>query len=315
MIPWQRLPVTCPFLPPTLKPMRITLTYISVILLWATTPLAIKWSGQGPGFLFGVTARMAIGTVCILLVLALMRQSLAWHRKALLTYLAIALQIYGAMLAVYWAAQFIPSGWISVIFGLTPLMTALLAATFLGERSLTAGKLLAYGLGIGGLVIMFGSALQLGHDAVLGISGVLVSAFLQSISAVWVKRIAAKLPALSQVTGGLLLALPAYLLTWWIVDGHWPVLLTPTSLAAIIYLGVIATSLGFVLYYYLLTHLPATRVALITLVSPLLALMLGHVMNHEPLTLKVVTGTLLILSALIVHTFFERIPALKTRSK
>ncbi len=298
---------------PTLKPMRITLTYISVILLWATTPLAIKWSGQGPGFLFGVTARMAIGTVCILLVLALMRQRLAWHRKALLTYLAIALQIYGAMLAVYWAAQFIPSGWISVIFGLTPLMTALLAAIFLGERSLTLGKLLAYGLGIGGLVIMFGSALQLGQDAVLGIGGVLVSAFLQSLSAVWVKRIAAKLPALSQVTGGLLLALPAYLLTWWLVDGHWPVLLTPTSLAAIIYLGVIATSLGFVLYYYLLTHLPATRVALITLVSPLLALMLGHVMNHEPLTLKVVTGTLLILSALIVHTFFERIPALKVR--
>ena len=293
--------------------MRITLTYISVILLWATTPLAIKWSGQGPGFLFGVTARMAIGTVCILLVLALMRQRLAWHRKALLTYLAIALQIYGAMLAVYWAAQFIPSGWISVIFGLTPLMTALLAAIFLGERSLTLGKLLAYGLGIGGLIVMFGSALQLGHDAVLGIGGVLVSAFLQSLSAVWVKRIAAKLPALSQVTGGLLLALPAYLLTWWLVDGHWPVLLTPTSLAAIIYLGVIATSLGFVLYYYLLTHLPATRVALITLVSPLLALMLGHVMNHEPLTLKVVTGTLLILSALLVHTFFERIPALKTR--
>ncbi len=293
--------------------MRITLTYISVILLWATTPLAIKWSGQGPGFLFGVTARMAIGTVCILLVLALMRQRLAWHRKALLTYLAIALQIYGAMLTVYWAAQFIPSGWISVIFGLTPLMTALLAAIFLGERSLTLGKLLAYGLGIGGLVVMFGSALQLGHDAVLGIGGVLVSAFLQSISAVWVKRIAAKLPALSQVTGGLLLALPAYLLTWWIVDGHWPVLLTPTSLAAIIYLGVIATSLGFVLYYYLLTHLPATRVALITLVSPLLALMLGHFMNHEPLTIKVVTGTLLILCALIVHTFFERIPALKAR--
>ena len=293
--------------------MRIYLAYISVILLWATTPLAIKWSGQGPGFLFGVTARMAIGTVCILLVLALMRQRLAWHRKALLTYLAIALQIYGAMLAVYWAAQFIPSGWISVIFGLTPLMTALLAAIFLGERSLTLGKLLAYGLGMGGLIVMFGSALQLGHDAVLGIGGVLVSAFLQSLSAVWVKRIAAKLPALSQVTGGLLLALPAYLLTWWLVDGHWPVLLTPTSLVAIIYLGIIATSLGFVLYYYLLTHLPATRVALITLMSPLLALMLGHVMNHEPLTLKVVTGTLLILSALIVHTFFERIPTLKTR--
>ncbi|OYV20389.1 MAG: hypothetical protein CG438_618 [Methylococcaceae bacterium NSP1-1] len=197
--------------------MRIPLTYISVILLWATTPLAIKWSGEGPGFLFGVSARMAIGTGCILFILILMHQRLAWHRKACLTYLAVALQIYGSMLAVYWAAQFIPSGWISVIFGLTPLMTALLAALFLGERSLTLGKLLAYGLGVSGLAIMFGSALQFGYDAVLGISGVLVSSLLQSISSVWIKCIAAKLPALSQVAGGLLLALPAHL-------GHsrWP---------------------------------------------------------------------------------------------
>jgi drug/metabolite transporter (DMT)-like permease len=162
---------------------------------------------------------------------------------------------------------------------------------------------------------MFGSALQLGYEAVLGIGGVLISVFLQSASSVWVKRIAAKLQALSQVTGGLLLALPAYLLTWGIADGHWPALLTPTNLAAIIYLGVIATTIGFVLYYYLLTHLPATRVALITLVSPLLALMLGHTINHEPMTMKVITGTLLILSALIMHTFFDRFTALKPRPK
>ena len=291
--------------------MRIPLTYTSVILLWATTPLAIKWSGEGPGFLFGVTARMTIGTVCVLIVMALMRQRLAWHRKARLTYLAVALQIYGSMLAVYWAAQFIPSGWISVIFGLTPLMTALLAAIFLKERSLTLGKLLAYGFGVSGLAIMFGSALQLGYEAVLGISGVLVSSLLQSASSVWIKRIAAKLPALSQVAGGLLLALPAYLLTWGIADGHWPTALTLRSLAAIIYLGVVATTIGFALYYYLLTHLPATRVALITLVSPPLALMLGHTINHEPLTMKIITGTLFILSALIMHEFFDRFPGLK----
>ncbi len=41
--------------------MRIRLTYLTVVLLWTTTPLAIKWSGEGPGFLFGVTARMTIG--------------------------------------------------------------------------------------------------------------------------------------------------------------------------------------------------------------------------------------------------------------
>jgi drug/metabolite transporter (DMT)-like permease len=286
--------------------MPIPLAYMSVILLWATTPLAIKWSDQGSGFLFAVTGRMVIGLVCILLMLGLSGQRLVWHRKALQTYLAVAVQIFGSMLVVYWAAQFIPSGWISVIFGLLPLMTALLSAIWLGERSLTPSKLLAYVLGVGGLWTLFGSAMQLGHDAVLGIIGVLVSTFLQAVSSVWVKRIDAKIPALSQVTGGLLLSLPLYLITWALFDGHWPTEISIISLASIIYLGMIATTFGFVLYYYLLIHQSATKVALVTLISPIMALLLGHTVNHEPLTMKVVTGTLLILGALMVHAFFGR---------
>jgi drug/metabolite transporter (DMT)-like permease len=287
--------------------MRIPLAYLSIILLWATTPLAIKWSSEGPGYLFGVTGRMAIGTVCLALILILSKQRLTWHRKALLTYLAVALQIYGAMLVVYWAAQFIPSGWVSVIFGLLPLMTALLAAIWLGERSLTLGNMLAYMMGIGGLWIMFGSALQLGHEAVLGIIAALISTFLQALSSVWVKRINAKIPALSQVTGGILFSLPLYLITWGKFDGHWPVEISPTSLISIIYLGMIATTVGFVLYYYLLIHQTATKVALVTLVSPVMALLLGHFLNHEPLTMKIVTGSLLILGALLIHEFFDRL--------
>lgn len=287
--------------------MRIYLAYISIVLLWATTPLAIKWSGEGPGFLFAVTGRIAIGTACILLMLGLSKQRLLWHRKALETYLAVAVQIYGSLLAVYWAAQFIPSGWISVLFGLLPLMMALLAAIWLAERSLTIGNLLAYALGISGLWTLFGSALQIGHAAVLGIIGVLVSTFLQAVSSVWVKRIDAEIPALSQVTGGLLLSLPLYLMTWAVFDGHWPTEISPISLAAIVYLGAIATTFGFVLYYYLLLNQSTAKVALVTLVSPVMALLLGHAVNHEPLTIKVVTGTLLILGALLVHALFDRL--------
>lgn len=286
--------------------MRVLAAYTAVVLLWSTTPLAIKWSGEGPGYLFGATGRMAIGAVCVSFALLLLRQRLLWHRRARLTYLAVAIQIYASMLVVYWASQFIPSGWISVVFGLAPLMTALLALVFLGERSINIGKLLAYALGLGGLSVMFGSALQFSPHAVAGICGVLVAAFLQSASAIWIKRLDAKLPALTQVAGGLVFALPAYLLTWSIADGQWPMHLPITSWAAIVYLGVIATGIGFGLYYYILLHLSATRVALITLMAPVFALLLGNVMNHEPLTPRVMTGTALILSGLLLHEFSGR---------
>lgn len=285
--------------------MRVLLAYVTIILLWSTTPLAIKWSVEGPGFLFGVTSRMAIGTVCILLLLILSGQRLAWHRKAIMTYLAVAVQIYGSMLVVYWAAPYIPSGWISVIFGLLPLMTAILASIWLKERSLTPGNLLAYILAISGLWIMFGSALQLGHDAVLGIIGILIATFLQAVSSVWVKRVDGEVPALCQVAGGLLLSLAAYLMTWAVFDGRWPAEISKINLASIFYLGVIATPVGFVLYYYLLIRQSATKVALITLISPVMALLLGHAVNHEPLTLKVVTGISLILGALLIHGLLD----------
>jgi drug/metabolite transporter (DMT)-like permease len=293
--------------------MRIAFAYITVVLLWATTPLAIKWSGEGPGFLFAVTSRMCIGMLCLLLTLLVLRKSLLWHRKAKLTYLAVAVQIYGGMIIVYWAAQQIPSGWISVIFGLTPLMTALLASMILKERHLSFSKICAYSLGVGGLYIMFGSAFHLGENAVLGIIAILISSFFQSIGAVWIKQINAGLPALSQVCGGLLFALPLYLLTWGLADGQWPAHLTTVNLIAIAYLGMIATTIGFFLYYYLLTNLSATRVALINLTTPVMALMLGHLINREPLTQQIMTGTALILAALLMHEVFDRlnVPGLK----
>lgn len=286
--------------------MRVFAAFLFVIVLWSTTPLAIKWSGEGPGYLFGVTSRMVIGLLCILPALLLLKQKIPWSRAAWLTYLAIALQIYGAMLAVYWAAQFIPSGWISVIFGLTPMMTALMAALWLNESSLTPLKLLSYASGFAGLLIMFGSALEVGDDAAKGIAAVVLSAFFQSASAVAVKRINAGISAISQVTGGLLIAVPVYLTTWLWQGGQWPTVLPVISLLSIAYLGIVATTVGFALYFYVLTHLPATRVALITLITPVLSLWLGNAVNHEPLTEKVVLGSALIISALLLHQISDR---------
>jgi drug/metabolite transporter (DMT)-like permease len=291
--------------------MSLLLTYLSVILIWSTTPLAIKWSGEGPGYLFGVTGRMSIGLLCVLFAMAVLRQPLLWHPRARRAYFAAALHLYSGMLAVYWAAQFIPSGWIAVIFGLTPMMTAVMAALWLGERGLTIPKLLAYALGVAGLWVMYGSALRFGPEAQWGIAGVLVSALLQAGGSIALKRVNAHLPALTQLGGGLLFAVPLYWLTWTVGDGAWPPRLTPESLACIVYLGVIATPLGFAFYFYLLKHLAATRVALITLMTPVASLLLGHWANAEPIGLRIWLGAGLIMAALCVHEIRPRCWRLK----
>lgn len=281
--------------------MRVLLAYLGMVLLWATTPLAIKWSVDGFGVLGGVTSRMTIGTLCMMMLMLLLKKRLSFSRLACLTYAAVALQIYGAMCVVYWGAQFIPSGWISVVSGLNPLVTALFAAIWLNERSFTFGKILSYLLGIVGLAIMFGSADKLNSDAMLGVFGVLASVVLQALSAIAIKRIPSKLPALSQVTGGLLFSLPFYFVTFKIGGGDIPLQFSLIHFLSVLYLGIIATPVGFMLYYYLLSQRSATQVSLVTLVSPVLSLWLGHSANNEPMTLDIIIGTTLILLALVIH--------------
>ncbi|HIA09196.1 MAG TPA: EamA family transporter, partial [Chromatiaceae bacterium] len=101
--------------------MSVPAAYLAVILIWSTTPLAIQWSGDGPGFLFGVAARMVVGLSILLAGMRLLRVDFPWDRASRRVYLVGGVPLYLAMTSVYWSAQYIPSGWISVIFGLSPI--------------------------------------------------------------------------------------------------------------------------------------------------------------------------------------------------
>lgn len=285
--------------------MSVPAAYLSVILIWSTTPLAIQWSAEGGGFLFGVAARMIAGALLCLLLMALMRVSLPWHRAAIKVYVAAGLAIFGAMTSVYWGAQYIPSGWISVLFGLTPIVTSLFALLWLGERGFGPSKVLGLLLALAGLLVIFGGGASFGGEALLGVAAVLLSVTLHSLSGVWVKRMGADLSAMAVTSGGLLVAAPAYLFTWWLFDGHWPQALPARALAAIAYLALFGSVLGFIFYYYVLRNVAAGSTALITLVTPVLALLLGSHLNGEVVDRQVWIGTVLILTGLASHQWRE----------
>lgn len=292
--------------------MSVPAAYLGVVLIWATTPLAIQWSGEGPGFLFGVAARMAIGAV-LALGLAHLAGVRVWRRDALGTYAVVGTGIYGAMLSTYWAAQQIPSGWISVIFGLTPIATGAMAALWLPGQGLTRLRLAGALLGAGGLAAIFGDGASAHGQVSLGIAAVLLASLIHATSAVWTKRLGAHVTPLAMVAGGLAFAAPALVATWAVFDGVWPASLPERALLSILYLGVIGSVIGFSLYYYVLGRVDATRVALITLVTPVAALLLGHVLNDEPLTISVIAGAGLVIAGLGVFELGDRLARLRMR--
>ncbi len=282
--------------------MSIPIAYLSVVLIWSTTPLAIQWSALGAGFAFAVMARMLIGVVLAALILGIWRVGFPMHRTARRTYLAGGLGLFGAMICTYWGAQFIDSGLVAVLFGLAPLITSLLAALWLEERSLAPAKLAGMAVGLAGLAVIFVTERAMGGPHVLaGMAALLLAVLVYSASLVWIKRIGDHSPPLAITTGTLAVSLPLFVLTWFLADGHVPDTLPFRAGAAIVYLGVFGSVLGFALYYYIIKHLETGRVALITLITPVLALLLGSLLNGETVPVRVWLGAACISLGLSIY--------------
>ena len=283
--------------------MAIIFAYIFVILIWTTTPLAIVWSGETDWF-FGVAARTFLGALIIL--------PLLWWRKskqpsfrldaeAIKIYAMAALPIFGGMTLMYWSGQYLPSGWIAIVFAMTPVMTGLIAHYLLPDKKLSPRKMIAIGLSLFGLWIIFAPNLEskLAGLQLIAILVALISVTLHSLGSVLVKRCGTSLPALHVVIGALWLTVFGHLIIDPTALFNWPELKARES-AAIVYAATVGSVIGFLLYFYLVRHVDAMKVALIPVITPVFAILIGHYLNHEALSLSLLLGTGVVISGLIL---------------
>ncbi len=98
-------------------------------------------------------------------------------------------------------------------------------------------------------------------------------------------------------------AMPFYILCWYLIDGDIPEVIVTRAGLSILYLALFGSVIGFALFFYILKHVSATRVSLITLVTPVTALLLGKYLNDEPLSLQIVAGAIMILLGLASYEF------------
>ena len=77
----------------------------------------------------------------------------------------------------------------------------------------------------------------------------------------------------------------------------------PRSLWAILYLGVFGSLIGFVAYFFVLQKLNASTVSLITMITPILAIGLGALLNDELLSISIVLGALTVMFGLWIYQF------------
>lgn len=294
--------------------MHVPAAYLIVVLVWSTTPLGIVWSGATVHPIMAAWSRMAIAAVLGWLLLRAMRIPLSWRGPQLRAYGYALLGVYGALSLSYIAAQTVPSGLISVLYGLSPLLSAVLAQWLLREPPLPVYRWVACFIALAGLGAIFLDDVAIGRDIIPGVLLILVAVLLFSYSAVMVKKTASPAHPLAQTVGTLLLSQPFFAVTWLALDGTVPSIdWSSTSPWAILYLAIFGSLLGFVSYYHVLRHLSASTVALVTLITPVFALYLGQWLNGEVISAALALGSGLILTGLGLFFFGHRLFARSAR--
>lgn len=294
--------------------MSVPVAYLGIILIWSTTPLTINWSLQGVDSTLAVLTRMVVGLLSALAILIAGRTRFPLHRRALLAYAVGGLGLFASLALTYWGARFIHSGLIAVIFGLAPLTAGAMARFLLGEKALSPWQLGGTLLGIVGLgVIFLHGGSQGGGDYVAGLLALFGSVVFYSAGMVGLKRIGDDSPPLATTVGALSVATLMFSLQWMLQPGSLPSSVPWRAASAIVYLGTFGSAVAFTLYYYVIKHLPTSRIALITLITPVVALFLGNLLNGEAISPKLLAGTALIMLGLAVHQHEVLLPLIGRR--
>ena len=269
--------------------MKTALAYVGVLLIWGTTPLAIQWSSQGVGFLLSVSARMSIAAVLAVVAVLIWERKLPVSLSALGSYTAGSVGVFGAMLCVYWAAQYISSGLVSILFGIAPVFTGVQAYYLLGE-GFGLRKALGLIVSLLGLFIVFADSLGGGVFNAYAVVALLGSALLFSLCSVLVKKLSVPVTPMQQTAGTLLVSAVAYIGLCLTVQVQLPSSISWKASVSLLYLAGVCSVLGFFLYFYVLEVTSAGSVALITLISPVIALSLGALLNGEVFGLTLLAG-------------------------
>jgi drug/metabolite transporter (DMT)-like permease len=275
--------------------------YALLCLIWGSTWMVIKvgYGGLGPFNVAGL--RFFVAAALMASVALATRARWPRGRPEWTAVMVVGLLMFaGDYGLIYWAEQYIASGLTAVLFATLPLMTLFVAQAYIPGERITTGKLGSSVLALVGTVALFADQLRVDTAAIRPMLAVLGATLCAAVASVVSKRDAHDIPsatlnATSMLVGATVLLLAAL--------AHGEGFRVPTDAgtwAAVAYLSLVGSVLAFLIYFSLLKTWSVMSLSFISVFTPVIALLLGFVFLHEPLTLWRVAGTLLILVAVLL---------------
>jgi drug/metabolite transporter (DMT)-like permease len=277
-----------------------------VYVVWGTTYFAIRIVVlEMPPFAAAALRFLTAGVVLGGLAFAFERGQGWPTRRQWRDYgLAGLLFLAGGNAGVMWAETRVGSGLAALTVATTPLWLTFLDGLRPGGQRWTVRVWVGVALGLAGVALIARphENADAGHWS--GIAALLAASFVWSLGALYVKSVRQKLGSLSassieMLVGGAGLALESAL------AGERLAAIPEASREAwlgLLYLIVFGAIVGFTAFAYAIHELPASTVGTYAYVNPVVAVFLGWLLLHEPLSAGTLAGAALIIVAVVVTT-------------
>ncbi|MDP1838145.1 MAG: DMT family transporter [Reyranella sp.] len=256
----------------------------ALTLVWGTNwPLFRIALDELPVWTFR-TIVLSAGVIMLSLILLLRGESFAVPKGKWPALIAASVMNIGVWnIATSLAVLYIPSGHASVLAYTMPLWVAAMGFLVFGQR-LTPRLLAAIAIGAAAVAALMIPNFQSYAQAPAGLFWGLLAGFCWAIGTFIVKRTSWPGMGLSLTFWQVVICLPPIALGALLFDGlptHWP---SAKALAATLYTGAIPMALGTATWFALVKLLPAQVAALSSIAIPIVAIVSGIVILHEPLS-------------------------------
>lgn len=276
--------------------------WASVCLFWGTTYLAIRIGvGILPPALFAGIRFLIAGLIFIPFLL--WRGYSLPARKDLVHVAIIGIALLAiANGAVVWAQQWVPSGLASLIVATVPFfMVGIDAALPKGEK-LSLRKITGIAVGFSGLVLLLWPDLSASTDEAYlkGILGMFIAPVAWGAGSIYSKHHRVKTAPLMSAACQMLIA-GVILTLIGAFNGEFSRLTyNPKAWAALGYLVVFGSIVGYSSYIFALAKLPTSIVSTYAYINPVIAVLLGWLVLDERLDSLVVVATIVILFGVVL---------------
>jgi drug/metabolite transporter (DMT)-like permease len=289
---------------------RIVLAFAAVYLIWGSTYLAIRLAIETipPYLMGGVRFLLAGGLLYAVLRWRGVKAPSRRHWRAAL--IVGALLLFGGNGGVMVAEQFVPSSLAALIIATVPLWMVLLNWKWGDRLRPSVGTAIGVGLGVIGIVLIAAPGQSAAEGAVnpIGLVILILASLSWSIGSLYSRR--AQLPSnallstsMEMLAGGGLMLIAGLLLG----QGKQIRLdqVSLLSLAALAYLVIFGSLIGFTAYVWLLKVTTPARVSTYAFVNPVVAVFLGWAFAGEQLSARVMVAAAIIILAVVLITFSQ----------